>query len=55
MIIPKNDILYIEKRNIAKMFKMSLAIITTKGEIVFDSLIYREQAYKIIVLSFQPP
>lgn len=37
------------------MFKMSLGIITTKGEIVFDSIMQRDKAYKLLVLCFKPP
>ncbi len=55
MIIPKADVLYLEKKSRAKMFHTSLTVVTTKGEIVFDSLLFRNEAYRLIILAFQPP
>lgn len=55
MIIPKYDILKIEKRINALIFDNSIAVITNKGEIFFTSFVFRNQAYISILKMLRPP
>jgi len=55
MIIPKNDIIRIEKRINALIFDNSIAIITPRGELFFTSFVFRDKAYISIIKSIKPP
>ena len=55
MIIPKNDIIKIEKRYNAVIFDNSIAIVTPRGELFFTSFVFRDKAYISIVKMIQPP
>lgn len=54
MIIPKKDILRIEKRYNALIFDNSIAVITLKGEVFFTSFVFRDRAYTSIIKTLTP-
>lgn len=54
MIIPKKDILRIEKRYNALIFDNSIAVITLKGEVFFTSFVFRDRAYISIIKTLTP-
>jgi len=55
MIIPRNDVIRIEKRYNALIFDNSIAIITPRGELFFTSFVFRDKAYVSIVKIIKPP
>ena len=55
MIIPKNDIIRIEKRYNALIFDNSIAIVTPRGELFFTSFVFRDKAYVSIIKMIKPP
>lgn len=46
MLVPKYDILKVEKKTLALIFSNALTIYTSKGEITFSSFVNRSTAYK---------
>jgi hypothetical protein len=48
LIIPKEDVIKVEKRYNLKIFNNSILIVTKRSELFFTSFVYRDQCYELI-------
>lgn len=49
LLVPKEDMLKLEKSTNAMIFDNSISIYTSKGKLFFTSFIYRDKAYDKII------